>query len=147
MRGYWRNPVATNAVLRNGWVHTGDLGYVDADGYLFMGDRRADLIISAGENIYPAEIESVLQLHPAVLDASVVGVPDDALGEVPRAFVVARHDMSISADDLLAFCAERLARHKRPVDIHFLGEIPRSAIGKPLRRALREHADSPEAAA
>jgi acyl-CoA synthetase (AMP-forming)/AMP-acid ligase II len=142
MRGYWRNPAASNVVLRAGWVYTGDIGYLDDDGYLFMGDRRADLIISAGENVYPAEIEAILQLHPAVLDATVIGVPDEALGEVPWAYVVSQSHKSVSAEELYAFCAQRLARHKLPARIQFLAEIPRSDIGKPLRRVLRQLASA-----
>jgi O-succinylbenzoic acid--CoA ligase len=129
------NDVVTST-FRDGWFHTGDLGYLDEEGYLYVVARRNDLIISGGENIYPAEVEAVLLDHPAVEEAAVIGVPDARWGQVPVAVIKTRTDITISADDLRSFCLERLARYKVPVDFHFVDSLPRNAAGKLLRTAL-----------
>jgi O-succinylbenzoic acid--CoA ligase len=133
MRGYLDDPEATAASLRGGWLRTGDLGELDGDGCLRVLSRRDDLIISGGENVYPAEIEHALREHPAVADAVVVGVPDDEWGEVPLAFVELR---APGEPDLRAFLALRLARYKQP-RIEFVKQIPRLANGKPNRVKLK----------
>ena len=137
MRGYWRNPAATESALRDGWLRTGDLGYSDADGYLYLVDRINDVLIRGGQNVYPAEIERVLGAQRGVADAAVVGAPSEEWGEVPVAFVVAEGE-EVSAASLVKACASELASYKRPVRIEFVSEIPRSAAGKILRRKLRE---------
>jgi O-succinylbenzoic acid--CoA ligase len=134
--GYWQRPDATAQALRNGWLHTGDIGYLDDEGYLYVLDRRDDLIVSGGENVYPAEIESVLRAHPAVEDAGVTGMADETWGQAPVAFVVLRAGASLSVDDLRAFCVEKLARYKIPARFQFVESLPRNAAGKLLRRTL-----------
>ncbi|MEH6888480.1 o-succinylbenzoate--CoA ligase [Bacillus sp. JJ864] len=134
--GYFKREEATRGSIHDGWLHTGDIGYLDEDGFLYVLDRRSDLIISGGENIYPAQIEEVLLAHPAVLEAGVVGVSDERWGQVPIAFVVKVED--VTAEELLAFCAEKLARYKVPQAVHFLSDLPRGASKKLLRRELRQ---------
>jgi acyl-CoA synthetase (AMP-forming)/AMP-acid ligase II len=138
--GYWRNPEATAAAIRDGWFHTGDVGRLDEDGYLFILDRKKDLIISGGENIASPEVERVLYEHPAVLECAVVGRPDDRWGEVPVAFVVLKPGRSVEAAELLAHCVGQLARFKVPKDVRFLAELPRNPSGKVLKRVLRDRA-------
>jgi len=138
MAGYLNAPEATQAVLRDGWLHTGDVGYLDGDGYLYVVDRRDDLIISGGENVYPAEVEAVIASHPAVLEAGVTAVADRRWGQTVAATVVLRPGMVASADDLMQFCRQRLAGYKVPVRWQFRRALPRNAAGKLLRRVLRE---------
>jgi o-succinylbenzoate---CoA ligase len=137
--GYWQNSDATAKTIRDGWLHTGDLGYLDDEGYLYVVDRRSDLIISGGENIYPAEIESVILSHPAVAEAGVTGMDDPKWGSVPVAAVVLRDsaDKPISEEELRAYAAERLAKYKVPTRIVFVSALPRNGTGKLLRRELR----------
>ena len=137
--GYWQLRDETSAVFRDGWLHTGDLGRLDDEGYLYVLDRRDDLVISGGENVYPAEVEAVLLSHPGVVDAGVYGVADERWGSVPAASVVARPGTSITADDLIAFCRERLAKYKVPVRIRFVDALPRTESGKLQRRLLRKN--------
>jgi acyl-CoA synthetase (AMP-forming)/AMP-acid ligase II len=132
---YWDAPELTAAAIRDGWFHTGDAGYRDEDGYLFIVDRIKDVIISGGENVYPKDVEDVLYSHPAVLEAAVVGTPDETWGEVVTAVVVARE--RVSAEELLAHCRGRLAGYKRPRAVRFLDALPRNATGKILKRELR----------
>jgi O-succinylbenzoic acid--CoA ligase len=122
----------------DGWFHTEDAGYLDSEGYLYVVDRRDDLIVSGGENVYPAEIERVLRQHPSVLDAGVIGIPDASWGSRPVAAVVWRGDLDGANDELLDHCRERLPKYKIPDRVLFLSELPRSPSGKLLRRALRE---------
>jgi fatty-acyl-CoA synthase len=136
--GYWRDGDATRAALRDGWLHTGDVAERDADGYYRIRDRLKDMYISGGENVYPAEIESVLHEHPAVADAAVVGVPHERWGEAGVAIVVLRPGETAAEAELLAHCRERLARFKVPIAVRFAEEIPRSAAGKLLKRELRD---------
>ncbi len=137
--GYLDRPEATARAWRGGWFHTGDLGRVDGEGYLYVLDRRDDLIISGGENIYPAEVEAALLAHPAVVDTGVVGVPDARWGQVPVAVVQRRAGMAATAEELVAHCAERLAGYKVPKAIHWQESLPRNAAGKLLRRVVREN--------
>ena len=134
--GYVDRPDATARSFQDGWFATGDLGLLDAEGYLYVLDRRDDLIVSGGENVYPAEIESVLQAHPSVAEVGVCGQPDPQWGQVPVAFVHLREGSLVSADDLLAFAAQHLARYKLPKQIFLTGLLPRNASGKLLRRKL-----------
>jgi fatty-acyl-CoA synthase len=135
---YWGNAAATGEVLRNGWYHTGDIGTRDADGYFYVQDRKKNMIISGGENIYPAEIERVLHEHPAVAEAAVIGCPDPKWQEVPVAYVVARKGMSVDADGLLRHVAAQLARFKIPRDVVFVDDLPRNALGKVQHFRLKE---------
>lgn len=139
MKGYWNQPQATAEVmLDDGWFRTGDVGVLDADGYLFLRDRLKDTIISGGENIYPAEVEDALQWHPGVAEVAVIGVPDDKWGETPRAVVVRAAGSAVAADELIRFARDRLASFKRPTSVDFVDVLPRNTTGKVLRRELRE---------
>ena len=138
MLGYWNHPQATASTLRDGWLWTGDIGSLDALGYLTLRDRSKDLIIRGGSNIYPREIEEVLLFHPAVAEVSVIGARSDDLGEEPVAFVVLRHGMQATAQDLDALCLDNLARFKRPRDYVFTSELPKNNYGKILKTVLRE---------
>jgi O-succinylbenzoic acid--CoA ligase len=126
------------AIDGEGWLHTGDMGYLDGDGYLYVLDRRVDLIVSGGENVYPAEVEAVLQAHPAVAEAAVYGVTDDEWGQRVAAAIAIRPGVRIGAQELAAFCRERLAAYKVPAQIRLVDALPRNAAGKLLRRALRD---------
>ncbi|PFW95969.1 o-succinylbenzoate--CoA ligase [Bacillus pseudomycoides] len=133
--GYFKREDATRETIIDGWLHTGDLGYLDEEGFLYVLDRRSDLIISGGENIYPAQIEEVLLANPKVVEAGVVGKADEQWGQVPAAFIVKAAD--ITEEELIKFCEEKLARYKVPREVHFLLELPRNASKKLLRRELR----------
>lgn len=135
--GYFRRPRESAEALRRGWLHTGDIGYLDADGYLYVLDRRDDLIVSGGENVYPAEVEEVLRAHPDVADAGVVGLANPEWGQRVVAAVVLRERSALSQEDLLAFCRERLAPYKVPKELRLVAALPRNAAGKLLRQELR----------
>jgi long-chain acyl-CoA synthetase len=137
MRGYWHDPEASARTLRGGWLHTGDLGVLYADGYLTLKDRSKDVIISGGANIYPREVEEVLQLHPGVSECAVIGRPHADWGEAVAAFIVARPSGAVTAESLDALCLERLARFKRPRDYRFVESLPKNAYGKILKTELR----------
>jgi acyl-CoA synthetase (AMP-forming)/AMP-acid ligase II len=136
--GYWRDEKATSAAIRDGWFHTGDIGHVDEDGYLYIDDRKKDMIVSGGENIATPEVERVLYEHPAVLEAAVIGQPHPRWGEVPRAFVVFRPGTEAKPDELRDFCRARLAGFKVPARFEVIDELPRTPSGKVLKRTLRE---------
>ena len=138
MKGYWRDPEATAETLRNGWLHTGDVGYIDECGYLFLMDRSKDLIISGGENVYPREIEEVIVQHPAVREVAVIGVPDPVWGESIKAVVSLIPENEVAETELIDFCADHIARYKRPKSIDFVEELPKNNYGKILKRELRE---------
>jgi O-succinylbenzoic acid--CoA ligase len=135
-RGYDHQPEATAQAIHHGWLSTSDIGYLDDEGYLYVLDRRSDLIISGGENVYPAEIESVLLSHPDIIEAGVCGQPDADWGQVPIAFVHLKPDSTVTTAALHSFIVPRLARYKRPKTIHIVAALPRNAAGKLLRRAL-----------
>lgn len=137
MKGYYRQPEVTAEAIVDGWLRTGDLGMVDADGYFTIVDRRKDLIIRGGQNIYPADIEEVLYQHPAVAEAAVVALADDVLGEVPKAFVALRPGNEAEPSELIEHCKKALAYYKVPVDVEVLAELPKGPTGKILRRQLR----------
>ncbi|WP_027410477.1 o-succinylbenzoate--CoA ligase [Anoxybacteroides tepidamans] len=136
MKGYLNRPDATEKSIRDGWFYTGDIGYVDEEGFLYVLDRRSDLIISGGENVYPAEIEAVLLSHEAVEDAGVTGIDDARWGQVPCAFVKLKNGYATSPEQLIMFCGERLAKYKVPKHIYMVDELPRNAAKKLLRREL-----------
>ena len=135
---YYGRPDATSKSLHDGFFSVGDVAYRDSEGYYFICDRQVDMIISGGVNIYPAEVEAVLHSHPAVLDAAVIGVPDDEWGESVKAVVQLQPGMVATSDELIAFCAERLAGYKKPRSVDFTPELPRDAAGKLLKRKVRE---------
>ena len=137
MKGYWNKPEATRAALENGWFHSGDAGYFDADGYLYIYDRVKDMIVSGAENVYPAEVENALFSHPAVADVAVVGVPDDKWGEAVKAIVVVKPGMTLCADELSQYARTRIAGYKVPKSYDFVAALPRNASGKVLKRELR----------
>jgi long-chain acyl-CoA synthetase len=142
MRGYLGKPEETAKVLREGWLHTGDVGILDPDGYLVLVDRIKDMIIRGGENIYPKEIEECLYGHPAVLEAAVVGKPDEVYGEVPVAFVATKPGLTVTADALVAHCSASLARYKVPREINIMTELPKNSVGKLVKGLLREQSAS-----
>ena len=138
MAGYWRNPEATAAALQSGWLRTGDVGCLDAHGFLTLKDRSKDLIISGGSNIYPREVEEVLLSAPGVADVAVVGAPDAEWGEVVVAFVVVHAGADVDAAALDAHCLAHIARFKRPKHYRWLTELPKNNYGKVLKTALRQ---------
>jgi acyl-CoA synthetase (AMP-forming)/AMP-acid ligase II len=139
MEGYFRLPELTKERLKGGWVHTGDVGVMDADGILTIVDRKSDMIVSGAENVFPREVEDVLLQHPAIFEAAVVGTPDDLWGEVVRAGVTLKPDQAMTESELIDFCRGRLARYKAPRSITFLMQMPKNAMGKIERRAVRSH--------
>ena len=134
---YWERPEETAETLRGGWLHTGDLGNMDEHGYVYIMDRKKDMIISGGTNVYPREVEEVMLQHPAVQEACVLGVPDESWGEATNAVVVLKPGVEAAAEELMAFCARRMAGYKKPKSIHFVDGLPKSAYGKVLKRELR----------
>jgi long-chain acyl-CoA synthetase len=138
MKGYLGRPEATASALRGGWLHTGDLGYMDPDGFYFIVDRAKDLVIRGGFNVYPREIEEVLYAHPGIAEAAVIGKPDERLGKEVVAVVVRRDGGEVSAEDVIAYCRERLAAYKYPREVRFMTELPKGPSGKILKAALRE---------
>lgn len=138
MMGYYKNPEATEKVLRDGWMYTGDIGFFDEDGYLSVVDRKKDMIIAGGYNIYPVEIDDVLFDHPRIIEACVIGVPDEYRGETVKAFVVCKEGETLTEEEVTAYCKERLAAYKVPKQIEFIAELPKTAVGKVLRRELKD---------
>jgi long-chain acyl-CoA synthetase len=146
MKGYWQAPTETANILREHptlgpgpWLHTGDIALMDEEGYFQIVDRKKDMIICGGFNVYPRDIEEVLYRHPAVQVAGVVGVPDEYRGETVKAFVVLKEGMTASEEEIIAFCREHLAKYKVPTAVEFRSELPLSALGKVLRRELASH--------
>ncbi len=137
MKGYWNNPVATAETIRDGWLHTGDIALRDAEGFITIHDRVKDMIISGGENVYPAELENVIATQEGVADVAVIGRDSERWGESPFAVVVAKNE-GLTEADILKHCDGKLARFKQPKGVAFIDEIPRNPTGKPLKRLLRE---------
>ena len=137
MRGYHKLEIATTAAMADGWYRTGDAGFLDEDGYLYLYDRVKDMIVSGGENIYPAEVENVLHEHPAVRDCAVIGVPDERWGEAVKAIVVCAPGIEIDPSELIAFARARIAGFKVPKSIDFAEILPRNPSGKILKKELR----------
>jgi long-chain acyl-CoA synthetase len=137
MKGYRHNPEGTAAAFTRGWMRTGDLGYLDEDGYLFIVDRKKDLIIRGGYNVYPREVEEVLFTHPGIAEAAVIGVPDERLGEEVKAFVVPRVGATLTQDEVIAFVKERVAAYKYPRIVEFRSEVVHGPTGKILKTELR----------
>jgi 4-coumarate--CoA ligase len=139
MKGYWNQPTANaETLMDDGWMRTGDLGYFDSGGHVFLVDRLKELIKYNALQVAPAELEDVIQSHSAVLDAAVVGAPDEAAGEVPMAFVVLRDSATLEAGELMQYVAARVAPHKKVRAVEFVDQIPKSPTGKILRRVLKE---------
>lgn len=137
MMGYWKNPELTAQTLINGWLHTGDMATVDEDGYIYIVDRKNDMIISGGENIYPREVEEVIFKHPAVLECAVVGVPDRIWGESVKAVVVLKAGQKATEDEIMVLCKKHLAGYKKPKSVDFVSSLPKTPIGKILRREIK----------
>ena len=137
MLGYYNLPDATASSLTDGWVHTGDAGYMDAEGFIYLKDRIKDMVVSGGENIYPVEVENAIAHHEAVADVAVIGVPDDKYGEALLAFVVTQPGASLELDDMITFCRERIAGYKIPRKLEIIDEMPRNPSGKILKKILR----------
>jgi long-chain acyl-CoA synthetase len=138
MKGYWKNPEATTETLRSGWLHTRDMGYMDEDGYLFLVDRKDDMIISGGFNIYPREVEDVIYMHPAVLEAAVFGIPDEKWGETVKAVISLRKGMTATEEEIIEHCKANLASYKKPTSVDFIDDIPKNPNGKILKKVLKE---------
>jgi len=140
MLGYWKAPEENARALRNGWLYTGDIGHVDADGYLYIVDRKKEMIKYKGFSIAPAELEALLVEHPAVLDSAVVGVPDEEAGEIPKAFVILRgeYSYSVTIEELITFVNGKLTGYKKLHEVEFVETLPRVPSGKILRRELKE---------
>jgi len=137
MKGYWRQPEETASVLRGGWLHTGDIGRMDGEGFLFIVERMKDLIIRGGLNIYPRDVEDALTEHPAVTMAGVVGMPDEFYGEEAVAFVVKAPGADVGEEELLEFLVQRIGKPKRPKEVRFVASIPLTPVGKVNRKELR----------
>lgn len=138
MKGYWKDPERTADTIKDGWLYTRDMGFLDGTGYLYLTDRKSDMIISGGFNIYPTEVENALTEHPAVFEAAAVGVPDDVWGEAVKAVVVLKPGTKVTEDELIEHCKERLASYKKPKSVDFVTSLPKSNVGKLVRRIVRE---------
>lgn len=138
MKGYWEKPEETRQVLDQGWLYTGDMAVMDEEGFFSIVDRKKDVIISAGMNIYPRELEEVLHQHPSIVEAAVVGISSAVRGEVPKAFIVVEEGQELSKQEVVQFCQDKLSKYKIPKRIEFIEELPKSALGKVLKRVLRE---------
>jgi Acyl-CoA synthetases (AMP-forming)/AMP-acid ligases II len=142
MQGYWNNPEETAGQLKDGWLHTGDIAIRDEDGYIFIVDRKKDMIIAGGFNIYPRDIDEVLFQHPKVAEAVALGVKDEYRGETVKAFVVLKPGETCTQEEIIKFCKEKLAPYKVPKLVEFRDSIPKSVIGKILRKVLREEEEA-----
>jgi acyl-CoA synthetase (AMP-forming)/AMP-acid ligase II len=138
MKGYWRMPEATRETLRNGWLHSGDMGMFTDDGEVYVVDRKKDMILSGDENIYPAEIEEVLHSHPSILEAAVIGVPDQKWGETVKAVVVLKEGAGADEKEIIEYCKQRLSSYKKPTSVDFINELPRNPSGKVLKHELKK---------
>jgi long-chain acyl-CoA synthetase len=138
MKGYYKKPEETAKVLKDGWFYSGDIGKFDEDGYLTIVDRKKDMIIAGGFNVYPVELDNVLFDHPKILEACTIGVPDPYRGETVKAFVVTKPGETLTSEEVSAYCRQNLAAYKIPRSIEFVNELPKSAVGKILRRELRD---------
>jgi len=138
MGGYWRNPDATDKAIKDGWLYTGDIGYYDEKGYIYIADRKKDMIVTGGENVYPKEVEEVLYRHPAVMEAAVIGIPDDYWVERVYALVVLRQGRQATAEEIIEFCKDHIAHYKAPKGVEFVDDLPKSPQGKILKKDIRK---------
>ena len=138
MMSYWRLPQETHKTLKDGWIHTGDAGYVNEDGYAFLRDRIKDMVVTGGENVYPVEVESVLSGHPSILEIAVIGVPDEKFGEALLAVVAVKSGAVLTKDELVEFSRDKIAGFKIPRQLKIVDALPRNASGKVLKTVLRE---------
>jgi len=138
MKGYWNKPELTAQTMDHGWVHTGDMGYMDEDGFLYIVDRKRDMIISGGENIYPREIEEVLYHHPAVREATVIGIPNEKWGEEVKAVIALKTGFKATEEEIIEYCKDKLASFKKPKSVDFMDELPKTGSGKIYKKALRD---------
>ena len=138
MEGYWRLPEETSATIKKGWLYTGDLATVDTARYIYIVDRKKEIIISGGENISPREVEEVIYMHPLVSEVAVIGVPDEKWGEAVKAMVVLKEGKKATAREIIDFCKDNLAGFKKPKSVEFLDSLPHTPSGKVLKRELRE---------
>jgi len=138
MMGYYKKPEETEETIKDGWFFTGDIGKFDEDGYLTIVDRKKDMIIAGGYNIYPVELDDVLMGHPKILEACTVGIPHDYRGETVKAFIVVKESETLTQEEVVDYCKEKLAAYKVPKLVEFIDELPKSAVGKILRRELRD---------
>jgi acyl-CoA synthetase (AMP-forming)/AMP-acid ligase II len=138
MLGYWKDPELTAQTIRDGWVYTRDIGTIDENGYIYIVDRKSDMIISGGFNIYPTEVENVLYEHPAVFEAAVIGVSDEQWGESVKAVVVLREGLTATEGEIIEHCKKHLASYKKPKSVDFINELPKNPYGKILRRKIKE---------
>jgi long-chain acyl-CoA synthetase len=138
MQGYWNKPEATAQAIRNGWLHSGDIGTTDEEGYFYIVDRVKDMINAAGFNVYPAEVEQVLYRHQAIKEVAVYGVPDPVKGETVKAAIVLKEGATVTPEEIIDFCRNSIAIYKAPREVIFVDQLPKSATGKILKRVLRE---------
>ena len=138
MKGYWNKPEETAEILRKGWLHTGDIGYVDEDGYFWITDRKKDLIIKAGENISPRIVEEVLFKHPKVSEAAVIGIRDEVYGENIKAFVVLRPEQTATSEEIIEYCQTKLTNFLVPKEVALMKTLPKNLVGKVLKKELRK---------
>ncbi len=143
MKGYWQRPDATAETLTlDGWLHTGDIAKMDEEGYFYIVDRKKDMIISGGYNVYPRDIEEVFYSHPKVMEATAIGIPHPSRGESVKVFVVAKDEETLTQEELMDFCKDKLAKYKWPTEIEFREELPKTNVGKILKKDLRAEEDS-----
>lgn len=138
MKGYWKLPEETKNTLKDGWLYTGDMGYWDEYGYIYMADRKKDMIISGGENIYPNEVEQVAREIKGVIDVAVIGVPDDKWGEAVKALIIKARGSELTEEDVIKYCSQNIASYKKPKSVDFVNDLPKNAVGKILKKELRE---------
>ena len=138
MTGYWRNPDATKRAIRNGWFYTGDMGYYDEKGFIYIADRKKDMIVTGGENVYPKEVEEVLYRHPSVSEAAVIGIPDPYWVEKVHALVVLNPGVQATEEEITGFCRKHIARYKAPKSVEFLESLPKNPQGKILKKEIRK---------
>jgi long-chain acyl-CoA synthetase len=138
MTGYWRNSEATDKAIKDGWLYTGDMGYYDENGFIYIADRKKDMIVTGGENVYPKEVEEVLYRHPAVMEATVIGIPDKYWVERVQALVVLRQGANATAEEVIDFCKEHIAHYKAPKGVEFVESLPKNPQGKILKREIRK---------
>jgi long-chain acyl-CoA synthetase len=138
MQGYWNMPKETESALRNGWLHTGDVGHMDAEGFFYITDRKKDIIIRGGENVSPREVEEVLLEIPQIADAAVIGIPDAVYGEEIKAYCVLHKDQTVSSEEIIAYCKQKLPNFKTPKAVQITDALPRNLLGKLLRAELRK---------